>query len=325
MLFSQIIGQAKALRLLGRAVEGDRLAHGYLFTGPDGVGKTTTARALAAYLFCRSEEAVRPCGICPGCIKFASGNHPDFLTIRPEGTVIKIEQIRKLKKDLGFAPFEAGIRVVILEEAQTMQHPAANSLLKVLEEPPPDNLLLLIASESEPVLPTIVSRCQVIPFTPLAREDCCQILSRLYPERDADEIQVLATLVGGCPGRAGEILGDELLALRRRCIGELLDSGSDPARAVERALALAAELAAMKEGLDPLLDMLAEFFKQCMVDHLCQAEAAQDTEPMRARERWNLQQLSDMVNAVDYARRALAANCNPGLVSEVLMLDLFSR
>ena len=325
MLFSQITGQPKAVRLLGRAVQGNRLAHGYLFTGPDGVGKTTMARTLAAYLFCQSGEEQRPCGTCPGCLKFASGNHPDFLTIRPDGAVIKIEQIRKLKKELSFAPFEAGIRVVVLEDAQTMQHPAGNSLLKVLEEPPPDNLLLLIASESEPVLPTIVSRCQVIPFMPLAREECCRILRSLYPERNTDEIQTLATLTGGCRGQAGEILNDELLELRRRCIAELLESEPDPARSVEQALALAAELGGMKVGLEVLLDMLAEFFKQCMVEELCDQQPAKVTEPVRARERWNLQQLSDMVDAVDYARRALARNCNRGLVSEVLMLDLFSR
>ena len=80
---------------------------------------------------------------CPGCLKFRSGNHPDFLRIRPDGAAIKIDQIRELKKSLNYAPFESAQRVVILEEVHTMRREAGNSLLKVLEEPPPDNLLIL--------------------------------------------------------------------------------------------------------------------------------------------------------------------------------------
>jgi DNA polymerase-3 subunit delta' len=324
MFFSEIIGQPKAVRLLSRAIGGNRLAHGYLFTGPEGVGKTTTARALAAILLCEADGETRPCGHCPGCVKFASGNHPDFLTIRPDGAVIKIEQIRRLKKDLSFAPFEAGTRVVILEDAQTMQGPAGNSLLKILEEPPPDNLLLLVASDAEPMLATIVSRCQVIPFMPLNPEETCTILRKRHPERDEEEIRTLAQLCGGCPGQVREIDSDELLLLRGRCIDGLLHAPADPARSVEQALALAADMGALKDRLEPLLDMLAVFFKETMVSALCEPEPDAAGETARARERWNLQQLSDMVDAVDHARRALARNCNRALVCEVLMLELFS-
>ncbi|MCI5167000.1 MAG: AAA family ATPase, partial [Candidatus Electrothrix sp. GM3_4] len=114
MPFSSIIGQLKAVNLLTRALNGNRLAHGYLFVGPEGVGKTTTARALAASLFCQAGQigqigqtvqATSPCGHCSGCIKVRSGNHPDLLTIRPEGAGIKIHQIRELKKSLSFPPF----------------------------------------------------------------------------------------------------------------------------------------------------------------------------------------------------------------------------
>ncbi|MCI5142287.1 MAG: AAA family ATPase, partial [Candidatus Electrothrix sp. ATG1] len=139
MPFSSIIGQAKAINLLTRALHTNRLAHGYLFLGPEGVGKTTTAQALAASLFCQTTQANSPCGHCGGCIKFASANHPDLLTIRPEGARIKIQQIRELKKSLSFPPFEAGLRIIIIEDAQTMGREAGNSLLKILEEPPPNN------------------------------------------------------------------------------------------------------------------------------------------------------------------------------------------
>ena len=175
MAFSEIIGQPKAVKLLNRSLTSGRLAHAYLFTGPDGVGKNTTARSMAGLLLCDNTSGTDPCGFCPGCQKFASGNHPDFLHIKPQGAVIKIDQVRELKKALSFSPFEAEYRVTILEDVHTMRREAANSLLKLLEEPPPDNILLLTADESEQLLTTIVSRCQVIPFSPIPREQTAEI------------------------------------------------------------------------------------------------------------------------------------------------------
>ena len=88
MAFSPVRGQDKAIRLLDRALASGRLAHAYLFTGPDGVGKTTVALDLAAWLLCRAPVPDRPCGTCPGCLKRISNNHPDFLRIRPAGAAI---------------------------------------------------------------------------------------------------------------------------------------------------------------------------------------------------------------------------------------------
>ncbi len=324
MAFSEIVGQPKAVKLLSRSLAGNRLAHGYLFSGPDGVGKTTTALALAAFLFCQAPEDGRPCGLCGGCLKFTSGNHPDFLRIRPDGAVIKIDQIRALKKGLSFSPFEGGKRVVIIEDVQTMARPAGNSLLKILEEPPPDNLLLLVASDSEPILPTIISRCQVIPFIPLTTDEATTVIQRTNPELSVEEARAMSVLTGGCPGQAMAMHDEEMLRLRSACIQALLSTDRGEAESVESALDLAGRMADLKEGLEPLLDLLAVFFKDVMVAALSDAEVQQDADAGRARERWNLQQLSDMVQAVDNAGPSLARNCNRGLVCEVMMLELFS-
>jgi DNA polymerase-3 subunit delta' len=324
MVFSTIIGQSKAVKLLSRALAGDRLAHGYLFIGPDGVGKTSTAMALAAYQFCESRDGARPCGRCGGCMKFASGNHPDFLFIRPEGAAIKIDQVRGLKKDLRFSPFESGMRIVIVEDVQTMRREAANSLLKILEEPPPDNLLLLIASESEPVLPTIISRCQVIPFAPLTIDQAAMVINKLNPQLDSKEAHTLAVLTSGCPGQVEVLHSEEVLELRNDCIQALLTGSQTEAGSVELALDLAGRVAELKDGLDTFFDLLAIFFKDNMVAILCDGEGSGDGDVDAARESWNLQQLSDMVKAVDFARRGLARNCNRGLVCEVLLLELIS-
>lgn len=325
MPFSSIIGQAKAINLLTRALNGNRLAHGYLFVGPEGIGKATTARALAACLFCRRAQlASSPCGHCGGCLKFTSGNHPDFQIIRPQGAGIRIQQIRELKKSLSFPPFEAEMRVVIIEEAQTMGREAGNSLLKILEEPPPNNLLLLVAADSEPLLETIISRCQVIPFMPLPADQAAAIIQRNHPEFTPEETEAMVKLTGGCPGQAGILYNDEVLSLYKECTHALLNRNNNQAEALEQALYLAGRLAELKDGLDRIFDLLALFFKENMVTQLNGAQPVDPAPALMAREGWNLQRLSAMVDAVDTARRQLARNCNRALVCEVLLLELFS-
>ena len=318
--FSEILGQPKAINLLGRALASGRLAHAYLFTGPDGVGKTRTAMAVAAILLCTDPDR-RPCGRCPGCRKFASGNHPDFLAIRPEGVSIRIDQVRELKKTLSFPPFESGLRVVVLEEVQTMRREAGNSLLKVLEEPPPDNLLILVASDSEPILPTILSRCQAIPFYPLPLPLAAEIIARENAALDLEGARALAMLTNGCPGRAGRLEAGGALELYRQVIAELVAPAAGEAVQVETALALAVRMAELKQELGVLLDLLRIFFKDAMIAGL--SGTAVSVEADQARERWNLERLSDKIAAIDTAQKALARNCNRALVCEVLLLDLF--
>ena len=319
MPFSQIIGQPKALNLLNRALASKRLAHGYLFIGPEGVGKRSTARALAAQLLCHEQGNKPPCGTCPACRKVSAGSHPDFLTIKPEGAGIKINQIRELKKALSFPPFEQGMRVVIIEDVQTMGREAANSLLKLLEEPPPDNLLLLVAADTEPLLDTILSRCQVIPFVALTEEQAAQVIQRTHPQLAPDEIRTMAKLTGGCPGRTDSLHSSEVLELYQECLTVLRESSPGQAETVEQALDLARRLAELKEELHLFLDLLALFCKETMTNMLC-AQEPQAEHTLTARERWNLPQLSAMVSAVEAARSDLARNCSRALVCEVLLL-----
>ncbi|MCK5480956.1 MAG: DNA polymerase III subunit delta', partial [Gammaproteobacteria bacterium] len=143
--FINLLGQDKAKSLLREAVARDRMSHAYLFRGPDGVGKKRAALTFASYINCQDPDMDDACGQCISCKKYLSGNHPDLLSVQPDTAVIKIGQIRELKKQLVFPPLEAKCRVVVIEDVHTMKREAANSLLKTLEEPPEQNLLILTA------------------------------------------------------------------------------------------------------------------------------------------------------------------------------------
>lgn len=322
MNFAAILGQGKALTLLNRALSSGRLAHAYLFVGPDGVGKTTCAAALAAVLLCCQPLDGRACMRCPGCLKYLSGNHPDFLRIRPDGAAIKIDQIRELKKALYYAPFEGGQRVVLLEDVHTMRREAGNSLLKTLEEPPPGNMLILVGNSTEAILATIVSRCQVIPFAALALDVATAIIRQHRPDLDVADCQALAALTGGSPGQALALEADGLLPVFRQITQALVAEEMSVALRVEQALALAVELAACKEGMELVLQLLRIYCKDVMAARSGVAISTMGPEVVWARERWSLEQLSAKLAAIDWAEQALARNCNRSLTSEVLLLEL---
>jgi len=211
--FSSIIGQERPKRFLKQVMARDKIPHAYLFSGMPGVGKTTTARALAMALNCMEAQEREGCGRCPQCRRFMGGNYPDFSILEPEGRTIKIEQIRDLNRALAFAPVAGEYRVCVIRAAETMTAEAANAFLKTLEEPPPGNVFVLSATEPLDLLPTIVSRCQRVSFQPLPAGDIAGWLVREKGE-NPETAAVLARIAGGSLGRALRMRETEFLARR---------------------------------------------------------------------------------------------------------------
>jgi DNA polymerase III delta' subunit len=173
-LWQGLNGQDRVVGLLRRAIERSRVPHAYLFSGPVGAPLVDTALALAAALNCETRSA---CGQCDPCAKIIGGIHPDVVTLVREGAanIVPIESVRnQVIARIGLPPHEADVRVFIVEEATAMAPPAANSLLKTLEEPPARTLFVLCTTAPEQLLPTIRSRCQRVRFAggaPIADAD----------------------------------------------------------------------------------------------------------------------------------------------------------
>mgnify|MGYP001263492774 CR=1 FL=1 len=159
----EIVGQEKVARMLKNALRRRRLAHAYIFSGTDREGKRLMAMELAKALN-RSTYSDDACNHCTNCVRITNGNHPDVHWIKPDGASVKIEQIRTLQKSVAFHAVESMTKVFVIEAVETMTMQAANSLLKILEEPAGSAVIILLTDTVQAIIPTILSRCQLIAF-----------------------------------------------------------------------------------------------------------------------------------------------------------------
>src|SRR5439155_24893285 len=195
-----------------------RLAHGYLFAGPPGVGKRLFAGELAKALLCEAPPAGRleACDQCVACTLVDASTHPDLFTVgRPEeSNEIPIEIMRELCRGFGLKSARGRGKVAILDDADDLNDASANCFLKTLEEPPPRSLFILVGTSMDRQLPTIVSRCQVVRFAPLSAEVMADLL-KAHGAGDAQQVQRLVRLAGGSPGQALALADPALWQFRK--------------------------------------------------------------------------------------------------------------
>lgn len=327
--FREILGQDWVVSHLKTAMRNGRLSHAYLFLGPGGVGKASTARALACALNCAQPgEDGDACGVCPSCRRMAAGTHPDFLVISPEESKaqISIEQIRELRRLTGYPPLGGGWRVVLIKPAEALSaqnDAAANALLKTLEEPPPRHLLVLTARGEAELLPTIVSRCHKLAFAPLPSALIIQELQKRsgLPQSQA---ALVAALSGGSLGRALVLDPAELVRQRDQVLSDLAQMNRGSTGVV---LSWAQRLTKNRADLENFL-LLAQLWYRDLL--LCQFQAPtgllahQDLLPTLEQERAEGHPATWFANftALGAAQRHLQANLNPELTLDILGLRL---
>ena len=312
--FVELLGQHRARSLLQRSLLSGRIAHAYLFRGPPGVGKKLYAAAMARAINCRTAGPAGICNECSSCRKFISGNHPDYRIEKPEKEAIRIEQIRELSKVLTYPPYESTRRVVVVEDVHTMRPEAANCMLKTLEEPPENNVLILTAETSRNVLPTISSRCQVVPFFALTQEDTARILKTKHGLND-EQATLLSRLAEGSPGKALLLNTTEMVSIWEGVVDVLSDDRYQQARHCGTILKWAQKMADLKENLGPLLGLLRLWLRDLLNEN-------EEVEHQHG-DRWrSSERIFQGFAAIDQAERELARNCNRALVCEILLFRL---
>ena len=185
-MFNNIIGNESNKGLLKKIIHTNNIAHSYMFIGQDSIGKMLFAKEFAKAVLCIEED--KPCNKCKSCIEFNTNNNPDFNILEPDGSSIKIDQIRELTKKVYEKPVVSSRKVYIINDSEAMTKEAQNSLLKTLEEPPEYVTIILVASNDNMFLPTIKSRCTKITFNKLTNQELAKILEREYKYLNIPEV-----------------------------------------------------------------------------------------------------------------------------------------
>lgn len=332
--FDLIRGQRQAIRLLTTLLQKGHIPHALVFTGIDGIGKQMAAQAFAMACNCAdpqpfptSQEGASPaartnaCGQCRTCRRIHSDNHPDILHICPSGDMIRIAVIRDLIQRLMMKPYEQGKRVVIIAGSHAMNPEASNALLKILEEPPANTLLVLTARQTTDLLPTIISRCQQIRFSPLKPDVLIELL-RINEALTPEEATAATALSGGSYTHAMKMVRAGWIQ-RRRWLANEISRLNDQSTTSQ--LALAEKLAAGKTQLPDTLAWLVSWYRDLIVfpfqpEQIVNSDlfqqiraAATDADPLV---------LIGRMKAVQKALKQLQANANLRLTMDDLVLQL---
>jgi len=320
-LFKDIKGQAQAIKILQKEIATSSISGAYLFTGPAGVGKTLTALTFAKVLNCKKEE-MDSCDECSSCRKIEHHIHPDIRIIAPENDSIKIEQIRNLKRESSYKLYEGRKKVWIIEEAAKFSLAAANSILKILEEPPPQVVLILICQTKEELLPTILSRCEVIRFFPLPLPEIEKIITQQLPQ-DSDRIHILAKLARGRVEEALHLTKEEnTLKIREELLNALRKNMN-----LEEIFKLTARWANYKEKeLQRILDMILFWFRDILVLRQGGEKWLINYDKMQElateKDKYSAKEIKKIMETIEKARYYLKSNVSQKLVLESLWLNL---
>lgn len=328
----EFLGNRYILNMLREHIVQGRVRHAYLFTGPPGLGRRTLALHFAQAVNCTQPPAPgEPCGICSSCLRFAQMKHPDLSTVQAEeeGGTLKVDQIRELQHSLALAPYEARYRIALLLRFEEANQNAQNALLKTLEEPNRQVLLLLTANSPEDLLPTIVSRCEVVRMSAIPLEDLKTGLQNFY-EIPAEEAALLAHLSEGRPGLARRYYNErKLLDSREGVLADhlkLLSSNRADRFAYADKMTKRTKDRDPREELRKILIIWLSYWRDILLttvgsntpitnlDHKIEIEALAGA--------LNLQTAHKSAAAIQRTLGLLEINANTKLALEVLLLDL---
>lgn len=334
MSFKSILGQSQPKKILTNALQNSSVAHAYLFYGPDGVGKKKLAITLAKALNCKGTDPLDACDECESCLKIERGIHPDFFYLEPvkstptaREAAIKIEAIRELQKKLAYMPYEGKTKVVVIDSAELMNPQAMNSFLKTLEEPPSSTVLLLISSNPNRMLPTLLSRCQGIQFHRLSPSDIREILQSVRPDGEEpltdSELDFRAHRAKGSVAQALAEDIEEMAALREQLL-EVLEKVSFDR--MDIVFAFAKAWARHTDQLQPLLNELLGLIRDlalyrsgCDQSDIQNMDLSVKMIPIaQAR---SLKAWTDRFAAVRNTQIALSGNANAQLFLENMLIE----
>jgi len=287
-----------------------------LFCGPRGTGKRDMALVLAKAMNCERKKD-DACEVCTSCKAINAGNFPDVIEISPEKDVIVIDQMRMLRKIANLKPMMGKRRVFVVVDADKMKEEAANSLLKILEEPPLFSYIILVANNPFLIMSTIKSRCQVINFTPVSKEDIGKILvDKGYEENKA---RIISLLVHGSLKQALSLEWEEVQDKRTKAWQLFLSLLRKGKVALFLRNYATSQRAIIRDDWEQILEMLSSFCRDSILikekgDSRLLMNPDYEEEIRKAETMMSLEALMDCLTKIDYAIYGLEKNLNVNLL-----------
>lgn len=319
-----MIGHTWAVDMLRRHVANGEARHAYLFSGPPGLGRRSLALRFAQALNCTNPPAPGEfCGECRDCRQTAAMQHPDMAVVQAdsEGGTLKVDQVRAVQHSLALKPYQSRYRVALFLRFQEANDNAANALLKTLEEAPAHAILLLTADTPELLLPTIISRCEILRLRPLQVGEVESMLAAKGV--DPDRARLLAHISSGRPGYANRLLEDSsLLETRAERLNDL-QSLLKSTRV--KKFSYADKLAKDKDGMRQALTFWLSYWRDVLLKvsqasvSITNVDYSAEIESLAAK--LNLPAVRRVVSDLELALDRMDRNVNPRLLAEVLLMD----
>ncbi len=320
MFFRDVCGHERQIAQLRGYLVRERVPHAFLFYGMEGIGKRTASLLFAKALNCLTERD-DCCDTCVSCRKADHRNHPDIVIIEPEGQFIKIQAIRGLQERMKFKPWEGKKRVSIIDDADRMNEPAANALLKTLEEPPAGPVIILVSANPSQLPATILSRCQHLRFNPLPEERISFFLEqRGCPNASA---RLLASFSGGSIARALTMQDGAYLDRRKEIMDLAVGAMGDPLERLSR-------IGSFGQRREEVMERLG-IFRTCYRDAMVYKELGAAANLINHDRMDMVENLTtslsvrDMISdikAIDHALAAIEQHGDKSLTLEVMMFRL---
>ena len=307
MYFEKIKGQNFAKKYLTNSIKSNMVSHAYMFEGPNGIGKNTMARELAAILL-EMENLF---------------NSPDYIEIKPDGNSIKIAQIRKLQSDILVKPYKS-YKIYVIDEAQKMTVEAQNALLKTLEEPPKYAIIILITDNKESLLDTIKSRCEIIKFTPIPMQEVASYLT--MNGIDSKRASLLANFSRGSMKKAIELSESEEFNFMREEVQKYVETFLN-GNLIE-IMDIQSSIEKYKDQITNVLDLLINYFRDIMmvkenVDNSMIINLDRLIFVKNMSNKTTYSQLSKIIDIIEETKNKLRSNCNFNISIQVMTLNIY--